>query len=312
MILLKNPSRRILFSLIFIFVSFTFTLYSQWVQTNGPANGQIMALARSDSVIYAGTANYSNSQGVFITTNNGLNWIQTSLNNKYILSLSASGQYVFAGTSVFTPDSGIYRSTNYGQTWSMSYPAFASYSFLSFNLGGTPFLFSGKNGIILSTDNGVTWNTKSTYCSYIDAFAKSSNHIYEGLIIFGCGVTMSTIYGDSCVPIGLSNHSVYSLVVNESTLFAGTEAGVYLTSNNGQNWTQTPLNNYAVYSLANNGKNIFAGTGGGGVFLSTNNGISWIQNNGGMGNQTIRALLISTNNIFAGADNGFVYRCSLL
>lgn len=70
-------------------------------------------------------------------------------------------------------------------------------------------------------------------------------------------------------------------------------------------WVQMALTNVSVYELATNGANIFAGTGdansGYGVYLSTNNGLNWIQKNGGMGNITILSLLINSGYILAGS-----------
>lgn len=290
-----------LFTILFLLIIYSIT-YAQWVQTSGPGNGSVMALSKSDSIIYAGTANLSSS-GVFISTNNGQNWSQCF--NKHIYSLASYGQYVFAG--VFNEyDSATYRSTNYGQTWSQSL-SMDAFGFLTYTSGGIPYIFLGKNSICLSTNNGVNWVGKSTWCSYVDAFARSSTHIYEGTVYLGCGVTMSTINGDSCVGIGLNGHDVFSVAVNNSYLFAGTGNGVYVTSNNGVNWVQTPLNDQTVYSLTLNYSNIFAGTSNG-VYLSTNNGSSWGQKNEGLGNQGIRTLLIKSNYLFAGAGNGYVYK----
>src|SRR3990172_1096343 len=74
------------------------------------------------------------------------------------------------------------------------------------------------------------------------------------------------------VPNGIGNLAVRPLAVNGNTIFAGTSGqGVYLSTNNGSNWTQTPLNNVDVLSLAVNGNNVFAGTFNNGLYLSTNN-----------------------------------------
>ncbi|MBN1349535.1 choice-of-anchor D domain-containing protein [candidate division KSB1 bacterium] len=55
------------------------------------------------------------------------------------------------------------------------------------------------------------------------------------------------------------------------------------------------------------GTNLFAGTEAGGVFLSTNNGVTWNQVNTGITNTTIRALCASGTNIFAGTWGGGVF-----
>ncbi|MCX6162093.1 MAG: T9SS type A sorting domain-containing protein [Ignavibacteriae bacterium] len=94
---------------------------------------------------------------------------------------------------------------------------------------------------------------------------------------------------------------VFSLAISGNTIFAGTnDSGVYLSTNNGQNWTQSALNNKDVYCFAINGNNIFAGTNNG-VWLSTNNGQTWIQT--GLNHTINFSLAISGNNIFTGCYN---------
>ncbi len=133
---------------------------------------------------------------------------------------------------------------------------------------------------------------------------------------------------------------VGALAINSSgDIFAGTtdgvagtkSAGVFRSSDNGDNWSQinTGLTNTIVLAppsiraLATNSRgDIFAGTSapgasfGGGVFRSTDNGDNWSQINTGLtlpynnSPQSIYALAIKNNDdIFAGSG-GYVYRSS--
>ncbi len=56
--------------------------------------------------------------------------------------------------------------------------------------------------------------------------------------------------------------------VSGTNLFAGTDGGVFLSTNNGTSWTavNTGLTNTEILSLAVSGTNLFAGTYGGGVW----------------------------------------------
>jgi hypothetical protein len=96
---------------------------------------------------------------------------------------------------------------------------------------------------------------------------------------------------------------IWSLTVNGSFIFAGSDSGgVYLSTNDGLNWTQTSLNNQWVLSLTASGSNVFAGTNGHGIYQSTNNGMNWTQttlNFGGVLN-----IVINGQNIFAGGSMG--------
>ena len=102
------------------------------------------------------------------------------------------------------------------------------------------------------------------------------------------------------------------LSVSGGNLFAGTNGGVFLTTNNGQSWTavNNGLTNQHVDALAVSGSNLFAGTYGGGVFLSTNNGQSWTAVNNGLTNQLVPALAVSGGNLFAGTWGSGVFRGS--
>jgi ligand-binding sensor domain-containing protein len=100
---------------------------------------------------------------------------------------------------------------------------------------------------------------------------------------------------------------VYALTVNGLNFFAGTNQGVFLSTNNGTSWTavNSGLTNVFIRSLVFSGSNLFAGTYGGGVFLSTNNGNSWAAVNSGLSvNDTVMALAVSGTNIFAGTYRG--------
>ncbi|MBK8552204.1 MAG: hypothetical protein IPL53_14545 [Ignavibacteria bacterium] len=62
--------------------------------------------------LFAGTSSF----GVYISTNGGANWTQTSLNNRDILSMSSVSNYIYAGTN----GNGVYYSSNDGQSWVQS------------------------------------------------------------------------------------------------------------------------------------------------------------------------------------------------
>ncbi|MES2593441.1 MAG: hypothetical protein V4608_16280 [Bacteroidota bacterium] len=55
------------------------------------------------------------------------------------------------------------------------------------------------------------------------------------------------------------------------------------------------------------GTNVAYGNGGGGVLVSTDNGVNWTQSNTGLTNLNIRAILISGSNIFAGTYGGGIF-----
>jgi len=110
-------------------------------------------------------------------------------------------------------------------------------------------------------------------------------------------------------PNGPYGGFVYALAVSGTNIFAGTNDGVYLSTNNGTSWTEVDsgLTYTYVQALAVSGTNLFAGTDAG-VFLSTNNGTSWKEASTGLTNTYVNALAVSGMNLFAGTWSGGVWR----
>lgn len=120
------------------------------------------------------------------------------------------------------------------------------------------------------------------------------------------GVYISTNNGNSWTQTNLNNKGVLSFTLTADYIFAGTNiSGVYLSSNNGISWIQTALDTHFVYSVAAIGSNVFAGTNGSGIYLSTNNGTTWTQTS--LKNKEIRCLAVSVNYILAGANDGVYF-----
>ncbi len=108
---------------------------------------------------------------------------------------------------------------------------------------------------------------------------------------------------------GLPNTEVISFASSGANLFAGTYAGVFLSTNDGTTWAAV---NYGltgadketyVNALAFLGNNLFAGTDGG-VFISTNSGGSWTPANAGLTSPHITALAVLGKHLIAGTGNG--------
>jgi Secretion system C-terminal sorting domain len=256
---------------------------------NGMGNKNVYSLAYSGNNLFAGTYGF----GVYLSTNNGGSWTQTSLNNQNVYSLAANGNNVFAGTAD-SVGGGVYRTTNNGANWTL----------VLNNLGVPSLAANGNNifagtfisGVYRTTNNGANWtlvfNNQSVF-----ALAANGNNIFAGTFI---GVYRTT-----------NNGANWTLVLHN--VFAGTFLnGVYRTTNNGTTWTQTSVNNQDVLSLAVSGNNVFAGTGSptpNGVFVSNDNGANWTQRNEGFPPTIdIHALCIFNNYIFAGSESYGVYR----
>jgi hypothetical protein len=91
-----------------------------------------------------------------------------------------------------------------------------------------------------------------------------------------------------------------------ATVYAGTRAGVFRTSDSGMSWTglNNGLTHTNVRSILLRSGMIFVGTEGGGIFRSMNSGASWAPVNNGLAGLDVRALAFSRNQFFAGTNNG--------
>ena len=118
--------------------------------------------------------------------------------------------------------------------------------------------------------------------------------------------------------IGLTG-SVYSLAIdptNTQVIYAGTNGGVFKSTNGGSTWSEinNGLTNTDVRSLAidpTSTQVIYAGTYGGVVFKSTNGGESWESKSLGLANTSVLSLAIdptSTQTIYAGTWDGGVFK----
>jgi len=109
------------------------------------------------------------------------------------------------------------------------------------------------------------------------------------------GITWERINNDMNVAY------IWSIVVDGSNIFAGTERGVYKSADNGATWNLSGLGNYDVRALAISGNKIFAGTWGSGIYLSTDGGTNWSIPSRDLNNAAIQTLAVnSKGDIFVG------------
>ena len=248
-------------------VLFTHMSSAQWVQTNGPWGGDVLALAVSGSNIFAALV----PGGVYRSTNNGTSWTAVDSGlpaNIYVTSLAVSSSNIFAGTL----GGGVFLSTNSGTSWTAVDSGLPAYTNVySLAVTGDSNIFAGtEGGVFLSTNSGTSWTAVNYGLTntLVPSLAVSGSNIFAGT---GGGVFLSSSNGTSWTAVnsGLTNTYVYSLAVTGSNIFAGTDGGVFLSTNSGTSWTAVnsglPEMRF-VMSLAVSGGNIFAGTHGSGVW----------------------------------------------
>src|SRR3990170_3994362 len=109
---------------------------------------------------------------------------------------------------------------------------------------------------------------------------KNQLHKYFLEILFIINIPFSFGQWETNGPYG---GVINAMAKSGSNLFAGTGNGVFVSSDDGQNWNvaNAGIERKTVVSFAVNGSSIFAGINESGVYLSTNNGSTWTAKNTG-------------------------------
>lgn len=186
---------------------------SNWV-TPGGASRWITALLADANFVYSGcfTSTVTTNRGVWISSNNGTNWQQTSLNNVNIYTLYKSNNYLFAGGE------GLYLSSNNGIDWNTSLliSCGAITSTENTLFAGS----SGGSGVYVSTNNGNNWLQSSLNNLGVHAMITYQNNVFVG-----GGFWVSTNNGISWTERieGMGNLYVNVLILSNGYIFAGTD-----------------------------------------------------------------------------------------
>jgi len=142
----------------------------------------------------------------------------------------------------------------------------------------------------LSSNTTYYWRVQAKNTAGVSGYTNAWNFITHLWTVINNGITQDT---------------VITLAASGSNVFAGTDAGIFLTTNNGTSWSavNTGLSNLNVHAIAISGDNIFVGTDSG-VSISSNNGTSWTTAKSGLTNTKVLEIAVSDTNIFAGTNSG--------
>jgi photosystem II stability/assembly factor-like uncharacterized protein len=240
--------------------------------------------------LYAGTR----GSGVVKTTDGGLNWQQSS-NAPYgdvreILIDPNNPAIIYANNS-----DTLSKSTNHGADWSATnllnqvslLPGFPTHKLIiDPTNSSTLYLGVDFSGVFKTTDGGVTWNRVFSANTNIEALAidpSNPSNIY--LATYPVNLFKSIDGGVTWPPIPAPGDvSVLSVdPTNPSIVYAGTNIGVFKSTNAGASWSLTSLTNPSfsnpyIISLVIDSTNpsvLYAATFNGGAFKTINGGSNW-------------------------------------
>ena len=188
----------------------------------------------------AGTVLAGTMNGIYRSTNFGASW--TRVFTLYGFSFARHGSTLYAGTS-----NGVYRSINDGATWTpinngLGFAWIQSMAAIPDGSGVT--LFAGAGGVLRSTDNGATWTSANLglTAQVVHALATAPNPAGGTDLYAGTneGIFRSTNRGNSWTNVSFIYSRVQALEASPSgAILAGTEADIFRSTNAGATWTDT-------------------------------------------------------------------------
>jgi photosystem II stability/assembly factor-like uncharacterized protein len=268
----------------------------------------IVSIAIKGTNIYAGSW-----AGMYISTDNGKTWNlrNNGLTSPEIMSIAISGDKVFAGTY----SGGVFLSTNNGSSWTSINNGNPGSNVNCMDIKGSKIFAGTGAGVALSVNYGASWRlvNKGLTNNWVQTIINNGTILIAGS--YGNGVFTSKDNGStwSASNLGLSGGGlkIWTLAYKGTTIFAGTERGIFKSTDNAKSWIDVssgipnPSSRY-VYALLIVENKIFAGTDAG-VFLSTDNGSSWNEKNNGLTYPIVSTLTGNGNTIYAGTDGGGVF-----
>lgn len=301
--------------------------FSQWEACNTGLNTAksrtVFALCFKGQKLFAAT-----NDGVYLSTDNGMTW--SSRNNGNYLQgtwgLGINGDLMLAGGW-----GGVFISKDEGLNWTYKGNGITDSVVRVFQFINDKIIIASddnSNGgrIYVSTDECDTWAIKEIG----PPFTRPACLILKDNLLFASvnaafgnyGVFLSTDYGDTWEFKGKnisSNDLVNTLVYDDTNLYLGSYGqfgGVYLSSDNGENWTlmdnglKVENKDTKVSVIFNTGKMLLAGMYAKGIFISNDKANSWHEKNNGLSNLTIRTFAMNKDYIFTGTYGG-VFRAKI-
>lgn len=291
--------KKFIYILSFLIISVSASVNAQWVQVwNGMGQTEtVYSTFWGGSFLLAGLS----SDGIYKSTNEGLTWAVTSLNNKTIRDLISYEANYYASTS-----SGIYIS-NDGTTWT-------SFGLSNRNVYETAlnnnYVFAGTDnyGVYYSSNNGVNWTQSFLNNKSILSLAVNGNLVIAGT--YNYGIYYSTDNGFTWNQSHINNLDVERIKFDGNIIYAGTENGIYKSTNNGVNWGQFGLSGKNINDILISSQYIYAATDNYGIYVSTKQGITWNLINEGFptGNLYANSLTFTNNYIVTGLSSKSTWR----
>ena len=271
----------------------------------GNLHSDVSAIIGFGTYLFAGV---KDTLSMFRSSDNGDSWTEISLMDYGILSLAVNGENLFMGTY-----GGLFVSQDSGSTYFPRGKPLTDPNISALATIDSSLILAGTQGgnVFLSMDKGINWVQRSGIGDQIQAFTKNGNTLFVG--DNNGNIFRSTDTGNNWMESdsGLAIHWIgnFSFDVIGTKVFAGTTAGVYVSTNDGITWTSennglpTDTSSISATGFAMIGAHLFLGTDYNGVFRSDDSGRSWVSVNDGLNDTNVVAITSIGSNLVIGAYN---------
>jgi photosystem II stability/assembly factor-like uncharacterized protein len=198
----------------------------------------------------------------------------------------------------------LYVSHDAGTTWTVT-PNFLSAFAIAVDPNDSNTVYTASSAIQVSHDGGLTFTdiTGPIFGVSLGMILNPNNPLELFVGTTGGGAYHSTDGGTSWTALSIDD-TVWSWAIDsvDGTIYAGSNHGVFKSTDGGHNFLPAGSpGNGIVYALAKSGTNIYAGTGGGGFWVSVDEGATWANTEiaKGIG---LSLNTDSTGNLYAGTN----------
>jgi photosystem II stability/assembly factor-like uncharacterized protein len=217
-----------------------------WSKISAPVDNYWQSItSSSDGTKLAAVTGYPNNGNIYVSTNSGSNWTQSSSSSAEWsgIACSADGSRLIVVAQNSLPR----LSTNGGGNWTNAAVSSTGWTSVASSFDGSRLVMLGSAGIFTSTNFGATWNTNKIAGVTLGEIASSADGTRLAAVAFQGGIYTS---GDS---------------------------GTTWTSNS----TPAPIPNFTCIASSADGSHLLAGVGGNGgsLYISADYGKNWHSNN---------------------------------
>ena len=198
------------------------TTWSAVSPTGIPSDTAILTVASLDSTLFASSIGH-----VYKSSDSGSSWTEVSSGlptGASVVSFTSSGSTAFAGTSSY----GVFASSSGSSSWTAINSGLSDLHVTQVAAVGSKLFAVTLNGLFVSSNGGTTWTANVSGLKNVNCLAAAGSQLLAGTD--DSGVYASTDGGSSwtAASSGLpSGARVWSIATTGSSLFAGTDSGVW-------------------------------------------------------------------------------------